>query len=186
MSTPQVLTKFGTAQQQVPTAQKTGSIDQKKGGLYIHKELVEKLMLMLKQACTPLDGCATENEAVNYVLMQMAKIVFEQGPLYSKLVPGTGAKHLFFGQSGLDMVQAVELKDKGRFIDACLIAYLLGPKGVAEFCTAGRVLYPRRLTDQEMTDVSRQVAVIAKNTSGTVEAEMSLPSSDLNLGPLVS
>jgi hypothetical protein len=128
-------------------------------GIAVNAKLVADLRTAVKKDGRAIDKLASDRELIEGVVAQMYPIL-GPNPVYCK--GGRPEQYQWFDTEHSRKIQAREdLADKGRFVDACIIAWLWGKPGIQKFCISSRVLRPRQLTPQEMAVISQTSAEIA-------------------------
>lgn len=127
--------------------------------IYVNRKLLSKLRSALSKGMGPFDKLPPDRDIIDAVVAQMFQ-VFKDNPVYSVL-PEDPEPYKYFGSQYSAYIGGLELRDKGRFVDACIIAYLSGESGVQRYCTAGRVIRPRRLEEGKRRRIEQTAAEMA-------------------------
>lgn len=127
--------------------------------IYVNRKLLLKLRSALSKGMSPFDKLPPDRDIIDAVVAQMFKCL-KDNPVYSAL-PEDPEPYKYFGSQYSAYISGLELRDKGRFVDACIIAYLYGEAGVQRFCIAGRVIRPRQLEEGKRRRIEQAAAEIA-------------------------
>lgn len=135
--------------------------DTSKNAIWVSRSLVDCLRSALKRKASPLDILPSDREILDQVVPQMIKAMTT--PVYyagRRDIQNNGYK--WFNSEVVTYVQSLNiLVDKGRFVDACIIGYLYGGKGLAKWCVGSKVIRPRVLGQGEISQISKTAAEIA-------------------------
>lgn len=125
--------------------------------ILVNKELLIAARNELK-ARLPDDHILPKNrDLLNRVVQEMGDHVVG---VYSK-VPRREL-YKWFDSDVAKLVQSRDdIKDKGRFVDACLLAYVYGEEAVRIYCAGIKVARLPRLSDQEKDQIRSTAAAIA-------------------------
>lgn len=133
----------------------------KSNGFLLNKQLVKKLRSVVTRGKRPIDKVCSDRDLIDHVVAEMYQI-WKEHPIYCTTVPEKDATYTWFNASSYEAVRDDEsIVDKGRFVDACIIAYIYGTDGVAKWCTSSRVVYPKQLDHQKLLRLQNQAAEMA-------------------------
>lgn len=143
---------------------------------YVNKKLLVNLRSALKKGANNFDSLPSDREIIDHVVREMSRVLIPN-PIYSKVVPGVDDRYKYFDSDVHRAVVSSEgIKDKGRFIDACIIAYLFGEVGISKWCVSGRVIYPQKLDQNKLHRIATSAAAIAAaNSVESVFEPLTLP-----------
>lgn len=127
-----------------------------RNAILVNKELVGKLRSALRINKSPLDKLASNRDIISNVLLQMRGVP----NVYSKVQPKEVYK--FFDSEIAREIQSDDsIVDKGRYVDAMIIAYLYGPEGIGRYCVGSRVIRPSKLDPGKLARIRSKAAEIA-------------------------
>lgn len=133
--------------------------------ILVSRELVEKLRSAVAQRKGPYDRLPSDRMLLDAVLQQMVGALAGRR-IYCTTVPKQGETYKYFGS---DVVSAIrkqtDIMDLGRFVDACIVAYLWGDAGLARYCVGSKVVYPQKLDDEKLARIVKKAAEIADSES---------------------
>lgn len=141
------------ATSQATPVQKSASSGGSENAILVNKELIIKLKNLAARGLRPLEELPTTRDMVNFVVSEMGDSV--RG-LYSTLAREECYK--WFDSEVAKRVQSMDdIKDKGRFVDACLIAYGWGVEALKKYCVSKIVVGLPPLGNDEK-DQMKQIA----------------------------
>lgn len=125
--------------------------------ILISRNLVIRLRSELKKRESPFDELVPDNQMVDEVVSEMYQYLKAIPPYY------LGKRGETFGYVGTETVaeiQKMDLRDKGKFVEACILFYLMGPSRASEMCAFRRVMHPRHLNDKEVQELKAVTSAI--------------------------
>lgn len=127
----------------------------------LSKQLISRLRSAVTRGKDPIDKLCSDRDLVERVVAQTYPML-KLTPVYYKQVPVEGQTYKWFNTSHCDLIRDDEsIVDKGRFVDACIIAYLFGPEGLTKWCVSSRIVYPKQLEDEKLARIAKRAAEIA-------------------------
>lgn len=129
--------------------------------ILVSSQLVKELRSALRKNANSIDKLPSDRELLNEVVSQMIPAM-NGNYLYSKVRIDKENSYSWFDSEVARKVSAqAGIADKGRFVNACIIAYIWGDVGVAKWCVPSRLIRPRALTNEEILRIRNKAAEIA-------------------------
>lgn len=151
-------------EKQVPKGDST-ALQSENTAIYVNKKLLVTLRSALKRGASRYDILPSDRNLIDAVVREMSKHIIAN-PVYSKVVPGKDDSYKWFDSDVQRQIAGLEaIKNKGRFVDACIIAYVYGEVGMEQYCVGSRVIYPQKLDQDKLRRIANQAAVIADSKS---------------------
>lgn len=130
--------------------------------IWVSRNLVADLRSALRTKASTIDDIPSDREILDNVVLQMVKIMAPNFVYYvgRRNIDANGYRW-FDSEVARRIHEEPLIKDKGRFVDACIIGYLYGGRGIQKFCRSSRIIRPRVIAAQESTQISKTAAAIA-------------------------
>lgn len=138
---------------------KQSSQNSEKNGIPVGKNFVNYLRSALIKQANPIDKLPSSRDILNNVVSQtsaaMSAPVYYSGSLDNET-------YLWFDSEMARRIQAdPNVRDKRRFVEACIGAYLGGAEWLRTHCVSSKEIRPRIISDGEKQAISRTAAEIA-------------------------
>lgn len=149
-----------------------------KNAIPVGKEFVNHLKSALRKKANPIDKLPSDREILDLVVQQMHQAIGNK--VYYKGPQGSDT-YLWFDSDVAKLIQGdPEVKDKRRYVEALIGAYLGGRDWLLKYAVSSRVIRPRIMNNEEVTGIRETAAAIADAKS--VESAF-VPGSDRSGGP---
>lgn len=144
-------------QQKGPNGQAAASSLDEKKAIMVSQKLISLLKTSMRSRMNSIDHLASDRVLLNDVVRQTRKLAYNGGnPVYFS---GKRDENLYkwFDSDEAKAIQAhVEILDKGRFVEACLVLYLKGFD--ARYLSISREVHPRTMTSESKTLIAEKLA----------------------------
>lgn len=149
-----------------------------KQAIPIGREILAWLKSALSKQARSIDKLPSDRELVDAVVSQtmeaMGTYVYYSGK-------EDDLTYLWFDSEIARSIQAnPDIRDKRRFVEACIGCYLGGPIWMQRYCVPSRLIRPRNFTQEQRESIAKTAAAIADAKS--VDSSFQ-PGSDQSGGP---
>lgn len=144
-----------------------GISNNEKNGILVNRQLIGKVKSALTVQRAAMDRLPSDRVIIDQIIAEVGPVIVGN-PVYCKVIPKREDQYLYFGSAKVDWLRSdacKDVRDLGRFVDACMIAYLWGDRGLHEYCIASRLIYPQKLDDEKRQRLQTMVAEIAHSQS---------------------
>lgn len=106
-----------------------------------------------------VDIPCSKRDAIDQIVNQVGEELCKD-PVYSKFgLERDGTNYKYFGSDMSHWVSRNDdLRDKGRFVNACIVYYLYGSEGLKKLCARPNKIRPRDLTAQDKLIIETTLA----------------------------
>lgn len=144
----------------------TSSTSKERNAIVVNKKLLDVLRKKLSKELGQFDFLPDNSNLLSAIVREMFDTV--QG-VYSRLVPPPEHQYKWYGTDVVAEIQSMDdIRDKGRFVDACMIAYLFGSEGISRYCQASRVMYPASLPQEGKAAIAKVVSEMTHYKEGQI------------------
>lgn len=148
---------------QTKSAVKTVPDPQDNGNaILLDAKLVDVLTSTINKLANSFDIAASRRECIDAAVSEMSKCLKDQPFYYAGPRCKDGAYKYFGSEISAKIAGTEGLTDKGRYVEACIVGYLQGVKGLTTYCKPARKIRPRKMSQQEREELVRLAAATAE------------------------
>lgn len=139
--------------------------------ILVDSKILAGVRAWLTQHCTPLDQPCSDREIIDTIVNQVGELLAHKPFYYCGQVDSSKAYKWFGSDMSRKVSSMNNLRDKGRWVDACLILYQYGQAGLDKWCGQSRKRYPPELTVDRRTRLQTSMAAMPDPEAGRFEVE---------------
>lgn len=128
--------------------------------ILVNSKILSAIRTAVEQGKSDFDRTISDRDLVRNIVDQVYDHL-KLHPVYSTLDPGEATYKWFGTDTSRKVQQNEDLLNKGRFVDACLLAYYLPNGGWRKYVRASRRICPQQLTESQKISIEQTAAGIA-------------------------
>lgn len=129
--------------------------------ILLDKKFVDRLMSAISKGASSIDKMPSKRSVIDFVVSKTTS-AYGGNFIYYSGTRDMSDSYKYFGSEISTWVSSNdEIKDKGRFVEACIITYLFGERGMESMCKSSKEIRPRDYDQQKRAGIARKAAEIA-------------------------